>query len=287
MQHSIVIRQRARRSSAFAKLPAYGCVIPWAIVVCIPLAIVVVGSVKSSLELFSDPLALPHQVQWSNFIDAWQKAALGSALFNTFLLTVCSVAGLVLFGSMAAYPLARRTGPLYKYAYLYFISGVLLPFGLSVVPLYLLMINLNLANTYQGVILLYIAGSLPLVIFLYTGFLKTIPRELEDAARIDGANRFQTFWIVIFPLLTPVTATVIIITSLGIWNDFFTPLIFLQNEENQTLQLAIRTFVGAYGENNWPLIFASLMVASLPMVVAFLFLQKYFVKGLTGGAVRG
>jgi raffinose/stachyose/melibiose transport system permease protein len=136
------------------------------------------------------------------------------------------------------------------------------------------------------VILLYIAVNLPFVIFLYTGFIKTVPRELEEAALLDGAGPMQTFWLIVFPLLTPVTATVAITSALSTWNDFFIPLIFLQRDGMQTLPLAIFNFVGQYN-NNWPLIFASVVISSLPLIVLFLILQRYFIKGITAGALRG
>jgi raffinose/stachyose/melibiose transport system permease protein len=202
------------------------------------------------------------------------------------LITSCTLLGLIVCGAMAAYPLARFTGPWSQRTYLYFVAGLIVPIQLGLFPLYKEMHDLELINTYHGVILLYIAINLPFVIFLYTGFIKTVPRELEEAALLDGAGPMQTFWMIVFPLLRPVTATVAITSTLSIWNDFFIPLIFLQRDGMQTLPLAIYNFVGQFN-NNWSLIFASVIISSLPLIVLFLILQRYFIKGIAAGAVRG
>ncbi|HLI05763.1 MAG TPA: carbohydrate ABC transporter permease [Ktedonobacteraceae bacterium] len=258
----------------------------WSALVVIPLVVLLSVALKSPVELLNNPLGWPAQFVWSNFADAWNNASLGQALFNSVLITSITLLGLILFGAMAAYPLARFTGPWSQRVYIYFVAGLIVPIQLGLFPLYKEMHDLQLINTYQGVILLYIAVNLPFVIFLYTGFIKTVPRELEEAALLDGASPMQTFWLIVFPLLTPVTATVAITGALSTWNDFFIPLIFLQRDGMQTLPLAIFNFVGQYN-NNWSLIFASVIISSLPLVVIFLVLQRYFIKGIAAGALRG
>ncbi len=258
----------------------------WSALVVIPLVVLLSVALKSPVEMLNNPLGWPAQFVWSNFADAWNNASLGQALFNSVLITSVTLLGLILFGAMAAYPLARFTGPWSQRVYIYFVAGLIVPIQLGLFPLYKEMHDLQLINTYQGVILLYIAVNLPFVIFLYTGFIKTVPRELEEAALLDGASPMQTFWLIVFPLLTPVTATVAITGALSTWNDFFIPLIFLQRDGMQTLPLAIFNFVGQYN-NNWSLIFASVIISSLPLVVIFLVLQRYFIKGIAAGALRG
>jgi raffinose/stachyose/melibiose transport system permease protein len=258
----------------------------WCLVVLVPLVVLISVAVKSAPELLANPFGWPRQFLWSNFLDAWNNAALGQALGNSILITTFSIIILILCGAPAAYPLARNTGTWSNRLYIYFVAGLIVPLQLFMIPLYREMHDLQLINTYYGAILLYVASQLPFVIFLYTGFIKTVPRELEEAALIDGASTWRTFWTIIFPLLTPVTATVAITASLSIWNDFFVPLLFLQKDEMHTLTLAIYSFVGQYN-NNWTLIFASVIVSSLPLIMLFLFLQKYFIKGITGGALKG
>ncbi len=258
----------------------------WSALVVIPLIVLLSVALKSPTDLLNNPLGWPAQFVWSNFADAWNNAGLGQAFFNSVLITSVTLLGVILCGSMAAYPLARFTGPWSQRIYLYFVAGLIIPIQLGLFPLYKEMHDLQLINTYQGAILLYIAVNLPFVVFLYTGFIKTVPRELEEAALLDGAGPMRIFWVIVFPLLRPVTATVAITSTLGTWNDFFIPLIFLQRDGMQTLPLAIFNFVGQYN-NNWPLIFASVIISSLPLIVIFLILQRSFIKGIAAGALRG
>lgn len=261
-------------------------VLLWSAAVLIPLAVLVSVALKSPTDLLNNPIGWPVRFVWSNFVDAWNNAGLGQSFLNSVLITGCTLLGLVIFGASAAYPLARVARPWVQRVYTYFVAGLIVPFQLGLFPLYKEMHDLELINTYQGAILLYIAVNLPFVIFLYTGFIKTVPRELEEAALLDGAGPFRTFWMVVFPLLRPVTATVAITSTLSTWNDFFIPLIFLQRDGMQTLPLAIYNFVGQFN-NNWSLIFASVIISSLPLIVLFLILQRYFIKGIAAGALRG
>lgn len=260
-------------------------VIFWSALVIIPLVILLSVALKSPTDLLNNPLGWPAKFIWSNFADAWNNAALGQAFFNSVLITSATVLGLIVCGALAAYPLARFVGPWSQRTYIYFVAGLIVPIQLGLFPLYKEMHDLQLINTYYGVILLYIAINLPFVIFLYTGFIKTIPRELEEAALLDGASPMRTFWMIVFPLLRPVTATVAITSALSTWNDFFIPLIFLQRDGMQTLPLAIFNFVGQFN-NNWSLIFASVVISSLPLMVLFLILQRYFIKGIAAGALK-
>lgn len=258
----------------------------WSALVIVPLMVLLSVALKSPTELLTNPIGWPAHFVWSNFADAWNSATLGQAFFNSVLITAFSLLGLIFFGASAAYPLARVKHPWVQRIYTYFLAGLIVPLQLGLFPLYKEMHDLQLISTYHGVILLYIAINLPFVILLYTGFIKTVPRELEEAALLDGAGALETFWRVVFPLLRPVTATVAITSSVSIWNDFFIPLIFLQREGMQTLPLAIYNFVGQFN-NNWSLIFASVVISSLPLVVIYLFLQRYFIKGIAAGALRG
>jgi raffinose/stachyose/melibiose transport system permease protein len=268
------------------RLSAVTLLVMWAIVAVVPLLILVGVALRSRLELLQAPLAWPTHILWSNFGAAWDSANLGQAFVNSVLVTGCSLAGLVVFGSLAAYPLARRTGRWANTAFYYFVAGIIVPFQLIIIPLYVQIKSFGLLNTLLGVILVSIAGALPLTIFLFTGFIRAIPRELEEAAVIDGAGQWRVFWQIDFPLMRPITATVIITSLLVVWNDFFVPLLFLQTPDNQTLPLAIYSFVGQYN-NNWPLIFASVIISSAPLILTFLFLQRYFIRGLVSGALRG
>lgn len=258
----------------------------WLLAVLLPLMIMVSAAFKSPAELATNPLGLPETWRWSNFTDAWERSSFGQSLFNSLLITGTTLTLLVLLGAMAAYPLARRINIVVKPIYLYFLAGIMVPFQLAMLPLYRLMLSLKLINNYAGAVAIYTAISLPLVIFLYVGFIKTINQELEDAAMVDGCNPFQTFWRIIFPLLSPVTATVIIVNSINIWNDFLVALLFLQKKGLRTIPMAVFSFVGQYNYD-WTAIFAAITLSVLPMIIVFLILQRYFIKGLAAGAVKG
>ncbi|MCP4397244.1 MAG: carbohydrate ABC transporter permease [bacterium] len=257
----------------------------WSAIVLIPLAIMLSVAIKSPSELSVNPFGWPHQFQWQNFVEVWVRSKFGRALGNSLLITGSSIACLVVLGASAAYPLARRSER-WAPIYFYFLTGIMVPFQLGMLPLYKLMLKFHLINKALGAILLYTALSLPFVIFLYVGFIKGIDRELEEAALVDGSGPFRMFWTIIFPLLKPVTSSVIIINCIFIWNDFFVALLFLSKKAVRTLPLSIFAFIGQYN-NDWTSIFASVTLSVLPMIVTFLFLQRYFIQGLTSGAVKG
>ncbi|QGQ94519.1 carbohydrate ABC transporter permease [Paenibacillus psychroresistens] len=258
----------------------------WTLIVVIPLIILVSVSVKSPQDLLYTTLGFPKDFMWDNFAEAWKTASLGMAFGNSILITGLSILGVVLASSFAAYPLARVKSKFISTLFLYFIAGIMVPFQLSMIPLYKLLKFLHLINTHQGVILIFIAMSIPFSIFLYTGFLKGIPKELEESALIDGCGPFRTFAVIIFPLIKPVTASVIITNSLSIWNDFLVPLLFLQEKTSRTIPMAIFTFTGQYN-SSWNMIFSAILLGTLPLIITFLLLQKHFIKGLVGGAVKG
>ena len=273
-----------RREQLWPKVASLFIVLLWAVIIIIPLAIMVSGALKTPAELATRPFNWPQEFQWQTFVRAWTEAELSRGLRNSFILTFTSIVTLVFLGASAAYPLARRSS--WSPLLYFFLSGIMLPFQLAMLPLYRLMKLFKLINTYTGVIFIYTAVSLPMVIFLYTGFIKGINRELEEAALVDGAGKFRMFWQIVFPLLKPVTATVIIMNIMSLWNDFFIVLLFLPKKEFRTLQLSIFTFVGQYN-SKLNLVLAAVILSILPMITVFLLLQKHFIKGIAGGAVKG
>ncbi|WP_235775407.1 MULTISPECIES: carbohydrate ABC transporter permease [Paenibacillus] len=258
----------------------------WALIVALPLTLLVTVTVKSPQDLLKSPFALPEKWMWSNFSEAWKTAHLLNSFGNSIIITAFSLAGVVLVSAFAAYPIARAKSRMINAFYFYFISGIMIPFQLSMIPLYKLLKTLHLINTHQGIIFIYIAMTIPFSIFLYTGFLKGIPKELEESALIDGCGPVRTFLTIVLPLLKPVTASIVITNSLTIWNDFLVPLLFLQASEKRTIPISIFTFTGQYN-NNWAMIFSAIVLGTLPLLITFLLLQKHFIKGIVGGAVKG
>jgi raffinose/stachyose/melibiose transport system permease protein len=230
----------------------------------------------------SSTLALPQQPTFQNFIDAWEQGGLGGALLNSAIVTGSIVLLTVVFSAAAAYPLSRLGARWSKITYLAFLGGLLLPAQLALLPLYQTIRDLGLLGTLAGVILVGVGSSMPFSIFLYAGFMRALPAEYEEAAALDGAHAFRTFWSVVFPLVRPITGTIIILTAVAQWNDFLTPLLYLSGSDQQTITVAIYGFVGQYGAQ-WNLIFAGIIISILPILIAYFFLQKYIVQGFAGG----
>jgi len=252
-----------------------------------PFYILVAMSLKPSSEVFTtSPLAPPIDPDFSNFVTVFGAdaggAGIGTALISSIVITVISVVLLIVIGSLCAYALARRPGRMSNALYLLFVIGIIVPFQLSIIPLYVAFRPLGLIGTYLGMIILWIGVLMPLVVFLYTGFVRSLPKDYEEAARIDGAGVFRTYRSIVFPLLRPVTGTVAILAGLFIWNDFFVSLIFLGGSTVQTLPVAIYGFVGEY-VSQWNYVFAAVIIAILPIAIFFIIAQRQFIKGFAGG----
>ena len=251
----------------------------------VPFFILIMIALKPGDEMLTDPTSLPQHFDFSSFPQAWDGSggvSLGSALLNSIIITVGSVIALVAIGSVCAYVIVRRGGRMGKGMYGLFVAGIILPFQLGIVPAYVVLRELGLAGTYPGMILLYTGLLMPLTVFLYTGFVRTLPRDYEEASFVDGASRIQTFIRIVFPLLRPITATVAVLTGVMVWNDFFVQLIFLSGSQLQTLPVAVYSFVGEY-VSQWNVIFAAVVVAILPVLIFYVIAQKQLIQGFTGG----
>lgn len=251
----------------------------------IPFYYLVIVSLKPSSELVLHPFSFPHHLEFGNYSSAWSGVAgitLGSALKSSVIITVGSVLALIVIGSVCAYAIARREGRIGTSLYLLFVLGIIIPFQLGIIPAYVALRKIGVGGTYPGMILLYTGLLMPLAVFLYTGFVRQLPRDYEEAAYIDGASRLRTFVRVVFPLLRPATATVAVLASVIIWNDFFVQLVFLSGSPRQTLPVMIYSFVGQY-TSQWNLIFAAVVVTITPVLVFYLFAQRQLIRGFSGG----
>ncbi len=247
-----------------------------------PVYALVTLSLKTDRQVAEEPLAPPTSPTFDNFSDAWQRASLGSALLNSTVITVLSLLALVALGSFAAYFLARCATGLGYRLYVLFLLGIVLPFQLGMIPLFKLFDSMGLLGTYQVLIVFYTGIQLPFTVFLYTGFIRALPSDYANAALIDGANHVQAFTRVVFPLLRPVTGTVLILNAVFVWNDFFTPLLYLGGSARETVPVRVFAFVGQYVSDHG-LVFAGLVLAALPVVAAFLVLQRYVISGFASG----
>jgi raffinose/stachyose/melibiose transport system permease protein len=229
---------------------------------------------------------LPKQLYLENFMNAWVNAKLGRAFKNNILITVTVVVIVILVGSFAAYPLARYKTKINNFVYTLSISCLIVPPLTILVPLYKLIVNTTGTSTYPGIVLPHVAFQLPITIFLYTGFISSISRELDEAALIDGSSRFGIFFRIIMPLLKPITSSVIIMVGVSIWNDYTFSVFFLQKPTMYTLTVSLSQFFSQYS-NNLSWVAAGCMLSAIPMAILYFSLQKYFVKGLSAGAVKG
>lgn len=251
-----------------------------------PIVLIIMSSLKTPMEIISMPFSLPSRLIVDNYVRAWQKINFEGVLLNSLIMTVSSLAGLIIFGSMASYVCARNKARLTGFIFMLFISCIIVPFQTAMIPLVKFMSLIKLSDSYVGVILVYIAVNLSFTVFLYTGFIKNSPLELEEAAVVDGCTRLGIFWRVVFPLLKPITATVAILNSLSIWNDFLIPLLLISLPSKRNIPNALFAFQGQYN-NKWDLAFAALILSIIPIVVFYLLLQKQIIKGVSQGAIKG
>jgi raffinose/stachyose/melibiose transport system permease protein len=254
----------------------------------IPVYLIAELSVKTTPQVFLKPLSFPTHPVFANYSTAWRGAGslgLGHALVNSVIITLGSVVGLIVIGALCAYTIARRPSRLSTLMYTLFLLAIVVPFQLGVVPIYVAMRSLHLVPSYFGQILLEIGLLMPLTVFLYTGFVRALPREYEEAAQVDGAGMLRTFIRNLFPLLRPVTGTVAVLTGIVVWNDFFLPVIFLSGSHYMPLPVAVYSFVGDY-LSQWNFIFAAVIIAILPILGFYLFAQRQLIRGFSGG-IRG
>jgi len=230
----------------------------------------------------SSPIRPTASPTLANFTDAWQQAGLGGALINSALVTTCSVLIVLAVSALAAYPLARATARWSRWMFLLIMLGLILPFQLAALPLYQTMRDLGLLGTVWALVLFYSGLQVPFTTFLYIGFLRALPREFEDAAAIDGCGPLETFRYVVFPMLKPVTVTALVLNAVTVWNDFFTPLLYLSGGTQQTVPVALAGFVGQY-VSEWNLIFAALVISIVPVLVVYFALQRSIINGFAGG----
>ncbi|MET4639833.1 carbohydrate ABC transporter permease [Mycetocola sp. 2940] len=231
------------------------------------------------------PLVPTTEPTFGNFAAAWNQSGLGGAIANSAIITIVSVLLIVAISSLAAYPIARITAGWSSFAFYGFMIGLLLPFQLGLIPLYTTMRQMGLLGTIVPLIIIYVGLRVPFSLFLYVQFLRQIPIDYEEAAALDGASHLQTFGRVVFPLLRPVTGTVVILNGLFIWNDFLQPLLYLSGTTNRTVPVAVYSFVGEF-TSQWGVIFSALIIGVIPVLIAFFFLQKSLIQGLASG-VKG
>ncbi|RXZ84154.1 carbohydrate ABC transporter permease [Paenibacillaceae bacterium] len=251
-----------------------------------PIYMAVINSLKTQGEMFSSILSLPTKLHFENYAHAFEKTRLLNSVKNSLVVSVIGIGGILLFASMAGYKLSRTSGRISNFLFFLFIASMLVPFHSIMISLSRVAKALSVQGSTYGLAFIYIGLGVNMAVFLYHGFVKSIPRELEESAHIDGCGEFQTFFRIIFPLLMPITVTIGILDFLWIWNDFLLPLLMLTDVDRYTLILSTNMLFGEYNKE-WSLILASLVLTAIPVVIIYAFFQRFIMQGITEGAVKG
>ncbi|MFF2331464.1 MULTISPECIES: carbohydrate ABC transporter permease [unclassified Streptomyces] len=266
---------------------SHGVLIIWAILVVLPLLWAVMSSFKTDDSILSTPWALPDQLHLDNWSRAWSQAHMSDYFFNTVVVVGCSLVGTLLLGSMAAYVLARFDFPGNRFIYYLFIGGMSFPIILALVPLFFVMNNVGLLNTRHGLILVYIAYSLPFTVFFLTSFFRTLPSSVAEAAMLDGASHTRTFFQVMLPMAKPGLISVGIFNFLGQWNQYMLPTVLNTDPGHRVLSQGLVELANSQGyKGDWSGLFAGLVMAMLPVLAAYIVFQRQVVAGLTAGALK-
>lgn len=249
-----------------------------------PFYIIIVNSFKTKRELFESVLSLPAKFNPDNYKQAFGQLDFVNSIFHSLLITVVSVLLIVVFASMAAWMLERTKSKISNIIFMMFIASMIIPFQAVMLPLVRLAGKLHLLNM-GGIIFMYLGFGASLSVFLYHGFLKSIPRELDEAATIDGCTKFQTFWYIIFPLLKPISITVAILNTVWIWNDYLLPSLVINKPDTLTIPLKTFFFFGQYTKQ-WNLALAALVLVIIPVVIFYFLAQKHIIKSVASGSIK-
>ncbi len=256
-----------------------------------PVYIVVTNAFKNRAELYENMLALPNNIHFTYFAEAMEKMNIINAFKNSFIVTSASLFVIVILASMAAWMIVRVNNTFSKILFMTFVATMLIPFQTLMMPLMQVMswisktTGLPLINSLSGLVYMNLGFGASMAVFLYHGFIKAIPKSLEEAAVIDGCNKFRVFWKIVFPLLKPVTVTVMILDMIWIWNDFLLPSLVLSDKQLRTIPLSTASFFGQF-TIQWNMAMAGLLLAIAPIIIFYIVTQKYIIKGVASGALK-
>lgn len=252
----------------------------------IPFYYLLVNTFKPARDASTSPLSLPiKNFTLDLYKEAFRVINFWSSFRNSIVITVVSVTIIIVIGSMAAYAITRRKNKLTGFLFIYFLVGFMVPAQTTLIPLFNLMSKFRLQNSVLGMIVLY-SSWCNFALFMYRGFLGGVPKDLEEAALIDGASLWKMYWKIVFPLLKPVATTIVIFDVMWIWNDFMMPYLFISSSENFTLIMEVYKGVGQFA-NNWTVMLCTMVIVLIPIVIFYLFMQKNIIAGITSGAVKG
>lgn len=258
-----------------------------AAVLCLfPLLMALINSFKSKAQMFTNILALPSQLDFDNYIRSFSKMKYFLSFFNTVSIVAIGITGIIVFSAMAGWILCRTKTGLSNLIFGIFVFSMLIPFNAIMIPLYRVAKVLKLSNQIFGMGFIYVGLGVGMAVFMYHGFVKGIPYEIEESAYIDGCSKIQMFFQIVLPLLVPITATISIMNVLWMWNDFLLPLIILATPKKYTLLLSTNMLFGQY-TSDWPAILSALILTVIPVIVLYALLQKNILNGIVDGALKG
>ncbi|ASF40498.1 MULTISPECIES: carbohydrate ABC transporter permease [Halobacillus] len=260
----------------------------WSLAVLYPIVWMILGAFKSNAEIYSNPWGMPESFNFGNFVDAWTNYNIDISVFNSLIVTGLGALLTLAMAIPTSYALERMRFRGNRLLFTLYISAMMIPMVLGWIPLFFLLMQLNLLDNIFGLAIVYAVSQLPFSIFVLTSFMATIPKSLEEAASIDGMSPYGILWKIITPLSTTGIITVTIMNMIQFWNEYFMALIFLQSEENYTLALAIDYISNETQYTNaWGTLFASLVIAIVPVIILYAIFQRRIVKGMTEGAIKG
>lgn len=256
-------------------------------VTLVPLAWVVISSFKTQGEMLITPWALPKEWKFSNYAEAWQRGKFLQLMKNSVVITAGSLIFMVLFSTMAAYGITRFHSRFCRGSLLYLLVGQTISAAMIVFPIVMILRSMGLNDSHTGLVMTYVAGGLPFATFVMQGFLKDIPRDIYEAAEMDGAGEFRLFTRIAIPLAKPALATVLLYQFMWVWNEFPLAFTLISSTEKRTVIVGLYTVVNGQLQTNYVLAFAGAIIVSLPIIVMYLIFQKYLIRGLVSGAVKG
>lgn len=273
------------RLGKLGKFLAYVFLSIYALIILVPFTMMVFNSFKTMRELFLKPFSLPSKFSFDNFTKAWRFANIGVGYRNSLFVAGVTVLIVAMLASMFAYMISKYDFSFRRAIFLYSMLGLALPARLAVIPIFILLRNMGLTNSLLGLILVYSSVNIPFSVFILKNFIDAVPNELCEAARIDGAGVGYIYYRVILPLIKPALSIIAIVTFVNVWNDFFFPLILINDRSKATITLAVSIFFGEYSIQ-WPLLFAGLTLSIAPTVIMFLIFSRFFIAGMTQGAIK-
>jgi raffinose/stachyose/melibiose transport system permease protein len=255
------------------------------VVMLAPIVIMVFSAFKTNAQIFQSPFSIPDFTHVASILRVWNETDFLLYMGNSLIVTATSIALILILGTMAAYAIARYEFRGSGFILLFFLAGLTLPLKLAIIPLFIQMRDFGLIDSRLSLIFIYVATGLPTAVFIMTGFIRSLPNELEDAARMDGASEARIMWSIMLPLVRPAMVIAAIQNVVPIWNDFFFPLIFIQNNDLKTLPQGLTTFMGEFG-TDWGVLFSGLTLSALPIIILYIALSRQFINGMTAGAIK-